>query len=214
MFTIEVIGDSRAVGLYNELKPICSSLRRLQYIEDGRLEAISGLVNDTISTGSAEAPPDIVIVIGGMFDVLDVKHNPTKVTLRNINTEYASLTLLDMYEALIESAATVNQHTDIIIPMLYGVNMSKLTRTPNHPHQPVIENILATVNAELIGLNARGNLHTPFLSRITTRQHPGRTPSNDYRMLSDGCHPDGYAQRRIANLIHASLKKDYNHNLI
>ena len=214
MFILDIIGDSRAIGLYNQLKPICTSLRRLQYIEEGRLEAISGLVNETITTGSEEPPPDIVIVIGGIFDLLDVKHSPTKVKLRNIDTEYASLTLLDMYEALIESAGTVNANTDIIIPMLYGVNMSKLTKTPNHPHQPVLENIIATVNAELIGLNARSNLHTPFLSRVTSRQHPGRPPSNDYRMLADGCHPDGYAQRRTANLIHASLKKDYNNDLI
>ena len=86
-----------------------------------------------------EEPPDVIVVLGGIYDVLDLRNFPETINLQNLNVEYASKTLRDKYEAVTESANTINSNVKIVTSMLYSADLNKmLGNKGTHPLQSIM----------------------------------------------------------------------------
>ena len=204
MWDIDVIGDCRAKGLFNIMHPRCEDLRRVEWSEECDLEDLSKLINRTVT----EEPPDVIVVIGGIYDVLDLRNFPETINLQNLNLEYASKTLRDKFEAVIESANTINKDVKIVTSMLYGADLDKMLRKQStHPLQSIMNSTIIECNKFLIDLNIKSSASTPYLERLCHNYKPNKGYRHDYSNLDDGCHPNEATLERTAGLIIKCLEK-------
>ena len=181
-------------------------------MDSGRLEDISAVIKFLIDPAVTDSPPSAVVVIGGLYEVLNIKLQPNRsVTLRHFHSEYAPKLINGMYEALVESAFIINPTVKIINCAVYGAEMHKIidpSSTMPHPHQATAEEFIYKINQNLLDLNARFGVHVPYLDRITHRYNPKKGHFNVYDHLLDGHLPTATALEKCAKLIAASLDKD------
>ena len=212
MYYLDVIGDRRVEGLYQHLHPLCPGLRTVQTVEYGRLEDISAGIKFMIDPATTDHPPNAVVVMGGLYEVLNIKTTPImSVTLRHMHSEYAPKLINGMYEALVESAFIINPRVKIINCTVYGASMNTMLDPASvlaHPHQGIANSFIQQINRNILDLNARFGVHTPYTDRITHRYHPGRGDFQVYKDLQQGYLPTTDALKKCAQLIASSLNKD------
>ena len=206
MKTVDVIGDCRARGLFVELFPKYEGLRRVEYSEECGLEELSLLVNTTIDPSAGETPPDLLVLRGGIYDIIDMRNHPQSINLHNLDIEYGSKSVRDKLEAVVESAHTVNSDVKIVVSMLYGADLNRMiNKQGKHPLQRVLDTTVVEANKFLIDLNIKSHASTPFLERLCHTYKPVKGYRHDYTALEDGCHPA--SQARTATLIANCLNK-------
>ena len=212
MYIFDLIGDKRVEGLSTHLQLLCPGLRHAQAVEYGRLEGISGAIKFLIDPHVNPVPPNAVIVMAGLYEILNIKTVPvTTVTLRHLHSEYAPKLINGMFEALVESAFIVNPKVKVINCTIYDADINKMINpnaTSKHQHQDVASGFIRQINQNLLDLNARFGVHTPYTDRVTHRYHPKGGHSHVYDDLLQGYLPSVAAHKKCARLIASSLLKD------
>ena len=200
MRIVDVIGDSRVKYLYGPLKNRYSGLRDVTVMSGAPIHRLSLEVS---ARARSLSPPDALVVMGGICSVTRRHPQSGKLSVRIPSAHHAVLNIMEQFGGLMAASNGWNPNMKVLICELFGVNLKVTNHLPGpylHPHQPLVNNIVNTVNTRLAILNTQYQVITPATADICHDIDVNGGQTNDYDCLTDGCHPDSAAVNELACL--------------
>ena len=118
--------------------------------------------------------------------------------------------LLGLYRDAITAINTMFPSVQVVVPTIYGVDLSKKWKGfGKHRHQDILNEIISLLNSNIVKLNTYNCVVCPRSDRyIHMRDSRNHTVKTKYQRLRDGTHPAPWTLHSIANNLGNAMLKN------
>ena len=206
MARFAVFGDSRVKYLNDYLQARKPALVEAEVynIDGGRIRAV---ISEAIAY-LKHHPYDVIIFIAGICDM--TIFNSQTHRYRVIHQTEGEL--VDHVVGLLNEADInlhrMRPHATIIFAQIVGEDLNRYAYAENvtPETQAMFDRAVNQINLEIVGINRRNWVKTPWLARQIHRYRGGNEYDSYYNLLSDGLHPTNgtlrYWAQSLSSLMH------------
>ena len=146
-----MVGDSQTRGLTAPLRRLYPGLRWVSTLPGANISLLSHEVNRCVDM---TAPPDAVVVLGGICNVTSKDPSSGRISLRIPCATHAMLAILPMFKNLMSSAHQRNHNGKVILCSLYGVSLQCANHLlVTHSQQHICDDIIPVLNDCIASIN-------------------------------------------------------------